>query len=74
MRVTTSQPGPNRFEQSLPLSPSPGSEFWEGSGERRGEGGAGGDKCKGTNIQFEREIIRTNRERKTGKGKGRLFL
>jgi len=35
MRVTTSQPGPNRFEQSLPLSPSPGSEFWEGSGERR---------------------------------------
>jgi len=38
MRVT-SQPVPNRFEQSLPLSPSLGSEFWEGSGERRGEGG-----------------------------------
>jgi len=61
--------GPNRFEQSLPLSPSLGSEFWEGSG--RG-GGRGVDKCKGTNIQFEREImLRTNREKRmTGKGKG----
>jgi hypothetical protein len=38
-----------------------------GGEEEGGGGGAGGrgDKYKGTNIQFEREImLRTNRERK----------
>jgi len=71
MRVETSQPGSKPFRaKPATLALSGAVNSGRGSGGRRRWGRSRGrwDKCKGTNIQLEREIIlRTNRERRQGK-------